>query len=87
MTKAEIIWCLKVVASHYSYRSCTDLSSVLHAMFPDSLIAQQFSMSYDKVAYFINFGIYPVVHDVLVANIRSASFFSVSFDESLNDVI
>lgn len=86
-TKAEIIWCFKVATSHYSFRSCADLSSILYTMFPDSAIAQQMSLGIDKVFYFIKFGLYPVLHNALVSKVRCAEFFMISFDESMNDVI
>lgn len=84
---AEILWCLKIASSHYSFRSCSNISDLFKSMFHDSTIASQFSMSYDKVAYFLNFGIYPVFHHDLVSNLSSASVFSISFDESMNDVL
>ena len=39
--KAEILWLLKTVMSHFSYNSATDIADVLRAMFPDSAIAQK----------------------------------------------
>ena len=34
--KAEICWTLKVITSHYSLKSCEDISSIFKFMFPDS---------------------------------------------------
>ena len=39
--KAEILWGLKTVMSHFSYTSAADIADVLRAMFPDSAIAQK----------------------------------------------
>ena len=39
--KAEILWALKTVKSHFSYNSATDITDVFRAMFPDSTIAQK----------------------------------------------
>ena len=38
--KAEILWALKSVMSHFSYNSSQDIGDVFRAMFPDSKIAQ-----------------------------------------------
>ena len=43
--KAEILWALKAIMSHYSYKSCEG------TMFPDSRIASQFSCGEKKCAY------------------------------------
>ena len=42
MLKAEILWTLKLITSHYSFNSSKDTSHLFSAMFPDSHIAQQF---------------------------------------------
>ena len=41
--KAEILWALKAIMSHYSYKSCEGMSKLFQVMFPDSRIASQFS--------------------------------------------
>ena len=38
--KAEIVWALKSVMSHFSYNSAHDITDVFKAMFPNSSIAQ-----------------------------------------------
>lgn len=43
--KAEILWTLKVVTSHQSYRSCVGVDKLFQNMFPDSQIARNFSFS------------------------------------------
>ena len=40
---AEILWCMKVVKSHYSYNSCPDITKILTKMCPDSDIATKIS--------------------------------------------
>ena len=35
---ADIVWCLNVVKSHHSFRSCDSLKSLFKVMFPDSAI-------------------------------------------------
>ena len=41
--RVEVLWALKIVNSHFSYNSCTDVAKVFQAMFPDSEIARLFS--------------------------------------------
>ena len=35
---AEIVWCLNVMKSHHSFRSCDSLNYLFKVMFPDSVI-------------------------------------------------
>ena len=51
---AEICWVIKVVMSHFSYRSCLDIK-----MFPDSSVANDFSLSETKCTNTVHFGIAP----------------------------
>ena len=39
--KAEILWALKSVMSHFPHNSSQDIGDVFRAIFPDSKIAQQ----------------------------------------------
>ena len=41
--KAEIIWVLKVVSSHFSFNSCSYINDVFKLIFSDSDISSQFS--------------------------------------------
>ena len=47
-------------------------------MFPDSAIAQ---------SYMINFGLGPYFENILLEAIKKSRWYSVSFDESYNDII
>ena len=51
--KAEILWALKAIMSHYSFKSCKGTSKLFQAMFPDSRIASWFSCEEKKFAYLI----------------------------------
>ena len=57
--KAEIIWALKSIMSHFSKNSAYDVTDVFKAMFPDSSIAQHMSCGPNKLSYLISFGIAP----------------------------
>jgi hypothetical protein len=59
ISKAEILWCLNVVIQHESYRSCEGLAELFGSMFPDSQIANKFSLGKDKVRYTIVYGLAP----------------------------
>ena len=39
--KAEILWALKCVLSHFSFSSSTNITYIFKAMFPDSAAAQK----------------------------------------------
>ena len=45
---AEVLWVIRVIASHYSFSSCKDISCLFSKMFPDSQIAQSFSFGATK---------------------------------------
>ena len=89
-TDAEIRWCLKNVVSCYSFRSCDGLADLFRSMFPDSTIAEAFFFFFlqkDKCVYFINYGITPLFHSLLMNNVKDPELYAISFDESLNTVI
>ena len=82
--KAEILWALKSVMSHFSYNSSQDIGDMFRAMFPDSKIAQQWSCGATKLSYLITFGIAPYFKELLLAELTEAPCFVLSFDESFN---
>ena len=53
---AEILWAIKLVVSHHSLRSCDGLSDLFVNMFPDSKVANEFSMARTKLSYIICHG-------------------------------
>ena len=87
VTKAEIIWTLKVVMSHFSLRSCLELNELFKSMFPDSTVASKFSLSKTKCSYLINFGLAPFYLDNLLADIKKSPVFSLSYDETMNKIL
>ena len=56
-------------------------------MFDDSQIAKSFQLSKTKYSYLVNFGIAPQFRQELADDTKQSPFISVSFDESLNDVL
>ena len=65
----EVLWFLKVVASHYSFNSFKDLSQTFPEMFPDNKIAQLFSCGATKCVYLAGFGIYLYFQEILTDKI------------------
>ena len=51
VVKAEVIWILRSICSGYSNSSCEQLNCTLKAMFPESKIAEAFSMGRTKSMY------------------------------------
>ena len=70
---AEIRWCLKVVQSRYSQRSCGNVVKLFTAMFHKS-----------KCGYVINHGIAPYWEHLLLQEVTNSPFYVLSFEESLN---
>ena len=82
--KAETIWSLKMATSNYSFSSCSDLSSTFSAMFPDSAIAQGFSMSETKSMYIMSHGMAPYIESSVHNHVKESSEYVVLFGEILN---
>ena len=83
---AEVLWVIKVITSHYSFSSSKDISCLFSKMFPDSQIAQSFSCGATKCAYLASFGIYPYFHELLMEKSCAVKYYTLSFDESLNQI-
>lgn len=49
--RAQVIWVLRTVTSHNSYRSNDGIEEVFKAMFPDSGLVQSFTCGKDKTRY------------------------------------
>ena len=82
---AEILWCLNMVNQHLSYNSCSHVSELFSAMFPESEVAQKLSMMKTKSRYMIIYGLAPYFKKKLLKKINFSFFYySVSFDESFN---
>ena len=86
VTNAEILWALKVVKSHYSFRSSTDMKQLFEAMFTDSTIAKQMSVGKTKVAYIVTCGLAPFFHRSIVDSVKNTDEFTACFDEALNKI-
>ena len=70
--KAEILWALKTVMSHFSYNSATDITDVFRAMFPDSANAQKMNWGPTKLSYLICCGIVPYFKQQLLNELKEA---------------
>ena len=80
---AEILWALKTVVFHFSYKSAADIADVLGAMFLDSAIAQKMNCGSTKLSYLICFGIAPYFKQQLLNELKESQCFVISFDKSL----
>ena len=84
LLQAEVLWTLKTVSSHQSYRSSDDTDKLFARMFPDSAIAAKFSCAAKKTSYMTVFGIAEHIKDQLVLTIKDSGPYVLLFDESLN---
>ncbi|GBO06800.1 hypothetical protein AVEN_273300-1 [Araneus ventricosus] len=87
VTKAELLWCLRTVMTHSSFRSNSDLPDICKLMFPDNEIAKKFKMKKDETLYTICFGLAPFFKNELSAVLSSLESYFICFDESLNKVV
>ena len=58
--KAEIIWALKVIESHFSYSSFQNIVDLLKMMLPDRKIVEKLCLGSTKLAYLITHGLAPL---------------------------
>ena len=77
---AEVLWALKVVLSHYSYKSCENIAQLFRQVFADSTIAKQFTCGEKKCAYLACFGVAPFFQQQLLEEIKKLRSFVLLFD-------
>jgi len=82
--RAEVLWTMKVVTSHYSYNSCTDVEKLFQNMFPDSDIAKKFTCGEKKCSYILCHGLAPYFKLQQRDFLRGVDSFVILFDESMN---
>ena len=54
---AEILWTLKCVMGHFSFRFCAQINPLFSAMFKDIQIVAKMKFGKTKFSYFINYGL------------------------------
>ena len=84
---AEILWALHAVKHNYSSNFCDNVTELNKKMYPDKEIAQSCHMARTNLSYIINFGLGPHFQNTLLEAINTSRWYSVSFDESFNDII
>ena len=83
VTKAEILWSMKSVLSHFSFHVSSHIGGLFQNMFPDSAIIMKFAWFKTKMNSLICFGIGPYLREKLLQKIKEAECLTVSFDESI----
>ena len=83
---AEILWCMKVVKSRYSYNSCSYFTKILTKICPYSDIATKISLGKTKCQYMILYGLSLYYKNELIKIIDDI-YYSLSFDEVVTSVI
>jgi hypothetical protein len=86
VTKAEVLWIMKCLMSHYSCNSSRDMKEIFALMFPDSAIAKKITIGSTKIAYVVTHGLAPYFHGILTKTLNSCSEYVVCFDEALNEI-
>ena len=86
LLESEVTWCIGSVASHLSNRQAESCQKLFKKMFNDSKLAQKFSVHKDKQGYLATHGLLPYFQDQISKDLTESSFFSVSYDESLNKI-
>ena len=81
---AEVLWVLKAVAFHYSYKSSNGIGELFSKIFPGCPVAEGFSYSESKCARLARFGLAPYFKCLLVESVNGQENFVLLFDESPN---
>lgn len=81
ITKLELLWCMKIVTSNWSFNSCADLSEFIKNVHPE--IPKEFSLSTSKIRYIITYALGPYFKRQLLTDIGS-SFYTIHYDETTN---
>jgi len=84
---AEIVWALTVAQKNFSGNCFDGMGEIFKCMFPDSKVQHHFSMGRTKCSYVINFRLGPLFQKELIEKVKKSPFFSISFDESLNETL
>ena len=84
--KGEILWALKCVLSHYSFKYNEDTSPLFAHIFWDSNIAKNYSLCRTKLAYLVTFGLAPSFREMLAKSVRQSNCCMIIFDESFNEL-
>ena len=86
--EAEILWLTKMACCNFSLRSADHIGDLFRAMFPDSQIAKDFTMSRTKASYVIGEALGPHFTETIISDlIESGLPFSVHFDETTTSQI
>ena len=83
VTKAEIVWALKLVQSDLSFASSGNIVAIFQEMFGTS-ITKNMTLSY-KLSYLISDGLGPYFKSEMVKDVKSSGFgFTVGYNETPN---
>jgi hypothetical protein len=72
-TRAEAMWPINDACHGHSDKSCDEAGDLFRMMFPDSKIAEQFSMERTKMSYVISHGLGPYASTVIFSVKLSAA--------------
>ena len=88
---AENFWTIKSLVSHHSLWNYDGLSDSFAKFFPDSSVAEEFSMGQTKLSYTICYGLATYFKSKIMQSLSSSSGikrgFAVLFDEAFNSAI
>ena len=84
--KAEIVRCLDMVHNNLPFAAADGDNDKYRLMFPDSQIAKAYMQKENKAKYMIQFGIAPVIRDIILDDLRGKPY-SFRFDETTTSQI
>ena len=85
VTKAETLWALKSAQHGFSYQSSNEIGEWFRTMFPDSKIAEKFSIQHSKMSYVVSHGLGPYFRNQVVDEVKRCQRFVLCFDEQTNN--
>ena len=85
VSQAEILWVFKSVQNAFNYGTSDNVDELFRTMFPDSKIAQKFSIRHSKMSVIISHGLGPYFLEQLIKNCKNCQRFVLCFDEQTNN--
>ena len=82
VTKAELLWAMKVANGNFSFASCDNIAALFQEMF-SCAYSNDFSCSSTKVAYLIKYALSPFFKQLLLDDLKKGNTgFTLELDET-----
>ena len=87
--KAETLWAMKTAKEDPPFQASDGVPQLFHRMIPESVIAQEMTLSHTKVSYVISYVLRPYFLQITIDDILSSpdTYYNIHFDETTTSQI